>query len=512
MNTRRTLWLPNVGSLLWLAFFLGLTLTQWRLIMINADGDACLHWRIGNWMIDHRAVIHADAFLHTRAGASFITKEWLAEVLFAAAGDVLDWNGIVLLSAALIATYLWLLHRELLAEGSELISSTALTILAAMSCSVHWLARPLLYSHLFTVIFTWQLRLFDRGQLTTRQLLLRLAPVMVLWVNLHGAFFTGFVIIATFFMGNTIVLLTCPRGVRPVALKKLGSLAAVAVACMLATLLNPNGWRLPAHILEFFRDPLLATYTTEFRSPDFHWNNLSGFSIELAALAVTLIVLRPALSATDVAVVGTWGLLSLLSARNGPVFALVVTPILAEHLHEALTKAVPGRCIDAYRRLSAHMTVLNRSANGWGTVVLVSIVLVAVMAKPKMLGGQPLVTSGVLSNRFPVAATQFVDAHPAAVSGEMYNTFSWGGYLILYLPAHKVFVDGRNDFYGMALIREWNDVDQIHQDWDAILKKYRVGWTILPRNHALNSFLALRTDWRLAYEDDVADIYTRRPE
>ena len=105
----RSRWLPTIGLSLWLTFMLGLMLSQWRVVMINADGDACLHWRIGNWMIEHHAVIHTDLFSHTRANAPLISKEWLSEVLFAAAGDALGWNGIALLAAVLIATCLWLL-------------------------------------------------------------------------------------------------------------------------------------------------------------------------------------------------------------------------------------------------------------------------------------------------------------------------------------------------------------------------------------------------------------------
>ena len=37
---------------------------------------------------------------------------------------------------------LWLLHHELLSEGSDLVLSTILVLLAALTCSVHWLARP----------------------------------------------------------------------------------------------------------------------------------------------------------------------------------------------------------------------------------------------------------------------------------------------------------------------------------------------------------------------------------
>jgi len=73
-------------------------------------------------------------------------------VLFAAAGDALGWNGIALLAAVLIATCLWLLHRQLLSEGIGLLPATALTLVAAMAGTVHWLARPHLFTLLLTVI------------------------------------------------------------------------------------------------------------------------------------------------------------------------------------------------------------------------------------------------------------------------------------------------------------------------------------------------------------------------
>ena len=115
MNLRRLL-LPSFSTWLWLLFFLGLSLSSWRLVLINADSDPSFHWRIGNWMIEHGQVIRTDQFSHTRFGAPLISKEWLSEILFAAAGNLLGWNGIVLLSATLIATTMWLLHRRLLAQ------------------------------------------------------------------------------------------------------------------------------------------------------------------------------------------------------------------------------------------------------------------------------------------------------------------------------------------------------------------------------------------------------------
>jgi len=509
---RRSPWLPTIGLSLWLIFVLTLSLSQWRLVMINADGDPSLHWRIGRWMIEHRAVIRADQFSHTRFGTPLISKEWLGEVLFAAAGDALGWNGIVLLSAVLIATTLWFLHRLLLAEGNDLVLSTALTLLAAMACSVHWLARPHLFTHLFAVIFTWQLRLFDRGKLSTRSLLLRLTPLMILWANLHGAFFTGFVIIATFLAGNAVTLFTGHLAARPAVRSKLAKLTLLAVVCTLGTLLNPNGWRLVAHVIEFLRDPVLSSYANEFRSPNFHTNGVHGFLVELALVAAMLVLLRPALEATDVVVVGTWGLLGLLAARNVPVFAIMVTPILAQHVTHWLHGTCDSSLQARYRRVCDNVREINRRADGRWLVGFVLVMLLLAVAKSRVIGGEPILATELLTNRFPVAAVQFLRQNPSAVHGEMFNDYGWGGYLMLALPERKIFVDGRNDFYGPELIQDFDTLNRVRPGWEDVLRKYKVDWTILPLPHPLNELLMLRKDWSLSYTDDVTAIYSRRME
>lgn len=494
----RRWWLPSISAGIWVAFFLALSLTNWRLVLISADGDPSLHWRIGNWMIENRAVIRVEQFSHTRLGAPLVSKEWLSEVAFAAAGNALGWNGAVLLAAGLIATSLWLLHRLLLAEGNELLLSTFLVLLAAMACSMHWLARPHLTTHVLTVVFLWQLRAFDRGRIAAGTLALRLIPLSALWANLHGAFFTGFVLIGVFLAGN----LFADR-------RKAGMLAAVLAGCALASLINPNGWRLHVHILEFLRTPLVAKFANEFRSPNFHSGGMHGFLLELLTLVVMLIWVRPRLTATDVLLTGVWGFFALQSARNVPLFALVVTPMLAEHFTKFLRDVPESRLVALYRKISADVTALDRGASGRITVALVVLAMLAVAAKPRVAGGAPLISSEILTNRFPIAAVEFLRAKPDVVAGQMFNDYGWGGYLMLVLPERKVFVDGRNDFYGEALMKEFDEVDDVRPGWEGVLEKYGVGWTILPNKHALNSVLALRPYWKVVYTDEVAAVRAR---
>jgi hypothetical protein len=483
--SRQRWWLPSITAAIWLAFFLGLSLSDWRLVFISADGDPSLHWRLGNWMIENRAVLRADVFSHTRPDAPLISKEWLSEVVFAAAGNALGWNGIVLVAAALIAATLALLHRQLLREGRDLLLATGLVMLAALACAHHWLARPHLLTQLLAVVFVCRLRDFEGDRLSARALALQLAPLMMLWANAHGAFFTGFVLIGVFLAGNAL------RRDWP----KTTGLLGVAAAALAASLVNPNGWRLHAHIIEFLRTPVLAGFANEFASPNFHSGGMRGFLLVLLVLGVLLMVKRPRLSATEVLLIGAWGVFALRSVRNVPVFALTLTPILAEHL------GLWRRCRD----LSAKLSALHKAADGRALVTAAVLAMAAAAVKP-------VLSTEILPSRFPVEAVKWLKKHPEAVRGEMFNDYGWGGYLLLALPERRVFVDGRNDFYGADLIEEFNVVDDAKPGWDGVLEKYGVGWTILPGKHPLNRLLERHAGWSLAWTDDVATLYRREPQ
>ena len=486
--TRRW-WLPTLSRAIWLAFFLTLILTNWREVLISADGDPCLHWRIGDWMLEHRTVLHADPFSHTRFAAPLVSKEWLAEVLFAAAGNLLGWNGAVLLAALLIATTMWLLHRWLLAEGCELLLATGLLLLAASACSMHWLARPHLLTHLFTIVAAWQLRRFERGELPATTLYATLLPLLWLWTNLHGAFFIGFVLIGLYWLAALVER----------RFAHLRTLTGLGVAGLAVSFLNPNTWRLHAQVVGFLQTPLLAKLTNEFRSPDFHSSSATGFLLLLGVLAVVVLAARPKWRASELLLLGAWVYFALHSVRNLPIFALVATPILAGHLNAWLQ----SRPAAIYQRFSGRITGLDAAADGQWPVLLAAALAVGQLTLP---GRQ----TEVLPSQFPVTAVQWLRANPRAVTGEMFNDYGWGGYLMLALPERRVFVDGRNDFYGGAFIEEFEQVDNVTTNWSAVLEKYQVGWTILPRRHALNQVLALDPAWRLIYTDAVAVIHSRR--
>ncbi len=512
-HDHRLRWLPSIGVCLWLVFFLALTLSPKRVTLISADGDPCLHWRIGNWMIEHRMVIHTDQFSHTRFGAPLVSKEWLGEVLFALAGNWLGWNGAVLLAAALIATTMCLLHRQLVAEGTGVVLSAALVMAAASACSIHWLARPHLITHLLTVVFAWKLRDYHRNAETRRGLFCLLIPLMILWTNAHGAFFIGFVLIGIYLAGAAIQTVLTDSNGRALTRGKTMDFAALLGVCLLASLINPNGWKLHEQVIGFLCAPTLSSLTSEFHSPNFHSASIDGFLIELVILGFVLLVIRPRFQPVEILLIGAWGYCALRSARNIPVFALVVTPVLAPYLNVWLSQLPENIWTKFYRKLSADVSGLDRLSDGRLLAGLLAGALLAVIAVPRMTGSRPVIATEIPTNQFPVAAVQFLntDAARGAIHGEMFNSYGWGGYLMLVLPERKVFIDGRNDFYGEQLVNEFNQPDEVKPGWEDVFTKYHVGWTILPPAHPLSNLLALRADWKQVYRDDVAVIYAQQP-
>ena len=78
-------------------------------------------------------------------------------------------------------------------------------MLAAAASSIHWLARPHLFTLLFLVLFYAALEQVREGRthLLGVPILAALPVVTILWTNLHGGFFVGALMILAYGGGET---------------------------------------------------------------------------------------------------------------------------------------------------------------------------------------------------------------------------------------------------------------------------------------------------------------------
>jgi hypothetical protein len=485
-------WLvPSMTHWLWLVILLILLAQPWRTMMTSSDGDACMHWRVGEWMLQHGQILRSDVFSHTRFGQPFISKEWLSEIIYAAAGRWSGLYGLCVVAALVIATTFALLHFQLVHEGNDLVVATVVTLAAMWASSQHWLARPHVFSFLAALLWNNALRRFECGG-SSRWLFVNLGVLTLLWVNLHGAFLAGFIILGAYWLGAATELWQGRDDAARIAARhRLNTMTVAALLCAVVSLINPNGFKLHLHNIQFLRSEFLRNWLAEYRSTDFHLPAARGFLVWLALMFFTLALARPRVSASEGLLLISWTYFALYSARNVPLLAILTAPILTPALSEALRSR--------WRDFSLRMQTTNAANCGWPVVGLAAFVTVVFVPHP----------TEMLPSKWPVSAVAYIQQNPDGFRGNMFNQYVWGGYLMHTLPEHRVFVDGRTDFYGEALIRQFDATASLSTNWMDALVQYNVSWTLMPTTHRLNLALALLPGWKCVYSNQVATIFRK---
>src|SRR6266849_5391651 len=92
-----------------------------------------------------------------------------------------------------------LLYRLVNRRCGNPVVAIALTLLAASGATIHWLARPHLFTMLFTVVF---LSVIERVIEGRTRLLWWLPVITAIWTNWHAGFLVGIVILGAMGAGE----------------------------------------------------------------------------------------------------------------------------------------------------------------------------------------------------------------------------------------------------------------------------------------------------------------------
>src|SRR5208282_819592 len=165
-------------------------------------------------------------------------------------------NGVVWLTAVVIAAVFAATFRMAVARGTNLFVAVALVLLATSASMIHFLARPHVLSWLFALAWFWILDSTERTGLHGKRArwLWALPLSMVLWANVHGGFLLGFVLLGIYWLGALWMWMTTRENCLEDSLQKIAAgqrvrrLAGVGLLSVGASLVNPYGWKLHAHI------------------------------------------------------------------------------------------------------------------------------------------------------------------------------------------------------------------------------------------------------------------------
>ncbi len=465
----------------------------WR---VEADADLWGHLQFGLESLAARKLATTDPYSYTASGAAWTNHEWLSELALAGGYRLAGVPGLVLLRAILLALTFTalaiLVRRRNLAPAPTL----ALALFMITFLPEFYRLRPQMFTY---TAFAWLIVICDQHAAGRRWGLVALPWLMVVWCNCHAGFVAGLGV-----FGIYACLFAWQARNLPNRRQEWCFLAAAMLACILATLCNPYGFRYWRYVLFAITMPrpaitewgpvwnhhpvVLACYLTAVLIPAIAWagSRRQGALAETAAFA--LVAYLAGAHARHLPFVMILG--AAVFIRRWPEFAQT-----ASHFFQARPVTMP---LASFRGFAFSLLVLLASLGG------------ASKLTREVAACQSEGVLAVQADLYPVDAVSFLaEQH---IEGNLYCGFNWGEYCLWHLaPGSRVFCDGRYEtVYSADVARLALGPLVTEEDRLAILERYPTEMLLVPSAAPLADWLAARDDLALVYDDGVAKLFLKR--
>jgi hypothetical protein len=430
------------------------------------DGDVSWHLATGLWILDHRAIPHADPFSFTWAGKPWTAMEWLADIIYASGYRLGGYGGV----AAIVTAALMALHAIVYCNMSRFVRPViAVAGLIAMDLALipMMLARPHTLAWPIAALWLWVLM---RAREHDRAPSLWWSLLIILWSNLHASVVMGLVIAGIF--GLEALVASADRA------PAFRQWSIFGVACVAAFFVNANGLDAllyPLHIAHLKILPLIDEWKPS--NP-----KITPFFFGVLALTMALIAWkRPRLHWMRWLLLAALLALALLQIRHQSIFAIVAAMVLPQGFarpegeerkadRDFAGLATAGAVLLVSLRAILPLTPLDNEANPWRLIASV----------PLELRSQPVL-----------------------------NGYSMGGPLIL--AGIRPYIDGRSDMYGDDLVLGYLRITRGDpRAFTDAVQRWNIRWAIFPNSKTGIVALLDRTPgWRKIRQDKVGVVYVR---
>jgi hypothetical protein len=453
---------------------------------LRLDPDTWWHLKYGDTILQTGRWPTADAWSFTIHGMPRVAYEWGGEVLTALAYRLGGLRGMDVLLIALTSVivlliyyFAWLRCRN----SKAAFFATFLLLPVAVLC---FTLRPQLLGYIFLLITLIALERFRKGE---QKNLWVLPVVFLLWVNTHGSFTLGFMVLglywitglAEFSSGGLYAVRWQPEQRLHMELVALLSVAVLP--------LTPYGTRLAAVPFDVATTlPLNLADINEWQPLNFGFWQAKLLLVLLFGFIVAQVAFRLRFRLEEYGLFAVVAYLTFVHGRFAIMYAIVFAPLAA---------SIFVRWAPVYDpKIDKH-------------AINAVLILGALLAMNWFLPSQATLENN-LSNDAPVEAAHYLLHHP--IPGRMFNDYGYGGYLVWALaPHYKVFIDGRGDVYEWAgVFSDYADIVALKADALAVLQTYRIDSCLIRPNGPLATVLAGNSDWKEIYKDTICTIFVRK--
>lgn len=472
-----------------------LLVTLFTLIFVIAtrvpvDTDTWWHLRSGETTLES-GMIRSDPFSHTMQGERWINHSWAAQIVMVGAYELAGDVGLALYTAILATIGLAFIYPIL--TGNAYLRAFVL-ILAAITASVFWSARPQMISFAFSGLTLYLLYRHKHGDRLRERVppAWLLPPLMLVWGNMHAGFSIGFIFLGGVLAGEIIALVLGQVKDRASSRQTIRTFILVGLLSVAALVVNPYGLDMLRVPFETVSIGALRQYIQEWQSPDFQQTQTWPFIFMLIALIGSYGVIRQRIQATDFVLAAGTLFMALLYGRNIAVFAVAAAPALSLGLDALLRE----NRLDFTPRKSVS------PQQGRLNAALISLILFAAIANAASVLNADTVAK-FQRRTLPVEAADFIaETQPP---GPMFNSYNWGGYLLWALPDYPVYVDGRTDLYRSDFLLRWLDTALGLGQWQNVLEEDGINLVIIEQRSGLDWRLRDAPDWTRVYPPAASD-------
>jgi hypothetical protein len=478
-------------------------------VRVPADTDTWWHLRSGQYIIENFRVPTVDPFSHTKAGQLWIDHGWLAQIFWYGLYVGGGWAAMALVLAGLVTLAFWVVWRQI--EANVFVGAFSM-VLGAIVSSVIWAARPQMISFVLAAGVAYLLHRFKRHN---GRLLPWLPLITLLWVNVHGGFAIGFMLMLAYLVGEAVNNITGHQEDPVLAWLRLRHLLVAIGLSLAVVVINPYTWRMWLYPFQTVGISALRDFIQEWQSPNFHLAYVQPFALMLLLVLAALARTGRRADWTDLALVAMWTAWALFAARNIAIFGLVVTPILARYADLAWTRQWETW---GYQRIPFSTQIDPASheprfpSQRANTIFIVNWVLLALIVAAALVKiAIPLTPKANLTaeqESLPYHAVEFLKRE--GLPGPIFNSYNWGGYLIFKLwPDYPVYIDGRTDLYDDAFIRRYLNVVTAGDNWQQTLDEDGINLVLIESESTLAKFLRQDPAWTEHYRDESTVIFGR---
>jgi len=471
-------------SLVLILLFALLVISQINTIV---DSDIWCHFKTGEYIVKNLNVPQVDIFSYTLENRAWIDHEWLSQVLFYVIFAKFSWLGINILKAIVISSCFLIPLFFIIFKYKKFIYAILFILLSVLAFGYRSFARPEIFSYLLLCLFFYMLE--DERKIHMLPLL------QVLWVNLHGYFILGPILIFLYSLGELI------SGSK-IKAKRLGMVFVLAIP---ACFINPyfyKGAFYPIKILAgiFTEQRLYMQSIQELMMPvNAGFGRYIFFWILAILSSVTFLVnLKKAKMQHILIFLGAF-MASYAAMRNMPVFIFMAMPLAVINLNEA--------------RLTKNITERNHYA------VCILIILAAVyfftsnryyvFTKQSAFRNTESKMTGLLT---PSKACDFLEKNN--IKGRMFNSIDFGHYISYrFYPEKRVFVDVRTELYKHDFYKSYQRAQNYPGEWESLQRKYNFDVALLRHifsgTERILKYLYNNKEWALVYYDENSAIFLR---